>query len=155
MSRSARAIVPWLWLLLGLFCLRVFGQMLVVFAKVSFLPPLKEWQSGLLPYPVLLVSQFVIIALLSKVVADFTRGKGYFATPNAGLGRSLVYFGWIYLLGMALRYIIRMALYPEARWFGGTIPIFFHWVLASFVLLVGYYHRKAPATAVQSSAPER
>jgi len=150
MSRSARAIAPWLWLLLGLFCLRVLGQMLVVFAKVSFLPPMEEWQSGLLPYPVLLVSQFVIIALLSKVAADFTRGGGYFATPNARLAKGLVYFGWIYLLGMALRYIIRMALYHEARWFGGTIPIFFHWVLASFILLVGYYHRKAFATGTHS-----
>ena len=141
MSRPTRAIAPWLWLLFGLFCLRVLGQMLVVFAKVSFLPPMKEWQSGLLPYPVLLVSQLVIIAVFSKVAADFTREAGYFATLHARLGRSLVYFGWVYLLAMVLRYIVRMALYPEARWFGGTIPIFFHWVLASFILLVGYYHR--------------
>ena len=150
MRRPARAIAPWLWLLLGLFCLRVLGQVLVVFANVSFLPPMKEWQSGLLPYPVLLISQLVIIGVFSKVAADFTREKGYFARPNAKLAKGLVYFGWVYLLAMVLRYIIRMALYPEVRWFGGTIPIFFHWVLASFILLVGYYHRKASARGTQS-----
>jgi hypothetical protein len=33
-----------------------------------------------------------------------------------------------------------MSLYPEAHWFGGTIPIFFHWVLASFIIASGQYH---------------
>ena len=143
MSVSPRQRALWLWLLLGLFCLRVTGQMLVAFRHVSFLPPMQEWQSGLLPYSVLLTSQFLIIALLAKVAADFTRQRGYFAIPNARLGTGAVYFGWIYLAAMVLRYPIRMTLHPEARWFGGTIPIFFHWVLASFVLIVGYYHRRA------------
>lgn len=41
---------------------------------------------------------------------------------------------------MILRYVIRMSLYPDERWMGGSIPIFFHWILASFLLLVGQYH---------------
>jgi hypothetical protein len=73
---SAPRYALWLWLLLGLFCLRVLGQMLVAFAGVTFLPPMKEWQSGLLPYPVLLLSQFAIIGLFAKVAADFTQQKG-------------------------------------------------------------------------------
>lgn len=149
MNASTRRRAPWLWLLLALFCLRVLGQMLVAFWGVRFLPPMQEWQSGLLPYPVLLVSQFLIMALLAKVAADFTRQRGYFAIPNARLAIGAVYFGWIYMAAMVLRYPIRMALHPEARWFGGTIPIFFHWVLASFTLIAGYYHRststKSPA----------
>jgi hypothetical protein len=36
---------------------------------------------------------------------------------------------------------IRMNLYPDQRWIGGCIPIFFHWVLASFILISGKYHR--------------
>jgi hypothetical protein len=63
-----------LLLLLFLFCLRVIGQMLVAFLHVSFLPPMKEWFSGLLPYPELLVSQFLIILLFSKIWSDFHRG---------------------------------------------------------------------------------
>jgi hypothetical protein len=41
---------------------------------------------------------------------------------------------------MVIRYVIRMNLYPDERWFGGTIPIIFHCVLATFILLVGHYH---------------
>ncbi|MCI0350059.1 MAG: hypothetical protein L0Z53_11600, partial [Acidobacteriales bacterium] len=156
MSISARRRAPWLWLLLGLFCLRVTGQMLVAFWGVSFLPPMSEWQSGLLPYPVLLISQLLIIALLAKVASDFTRERGYFAIPNARLGTGALCFGWIYLTAMVARYPIRMTLHPEARWFGGTIPIFFHWVLASFVLIVGYYHqRAASASATATGAKSR
>lgn len=113
---------------------------MVVFWGVPFLPPMKEWQSGLLPYRVLLISQFLIIAVFCKVALDFTTESGYFLLPNARLGKGLFVFGSIYLGAMIARYIIRMALYPDQRWFGGTIPIFFHWVLASFILLVGTYH---------------
>jgi hypothetical protein len=35
-----------------------------------------------------------------------------------------------------------MYLHPEARWFGQTIPIFFHWVLATFVIILGLYHKR-------------
>jgi hypothetical protein len=150
MNGSARKYAPWLWLLLVLFCGRVLGQMLVAFWNVGFLPPMEEWHSGLMPYPVLLAAQFAIIVLLAKVAFDFTRGAGYFATPNRRLGKGLLWFGWIYLGAMILRYVIRMSLYAEERWFGGTIPIFFHYVLASFVLLVACYHRKAARAAVAS-----
>src|SRR5262245_54474475 len=42
---------------------------------------------------------------------------------------------------MVIRYVIRMALYPHERWTGGSIPIFFHWVLAAFLLVLAHYHR--------------
>ncbi len=39
--------------------------------------------------------------------------------------------------------MIRMYLCPVERWTGGSLPIFFHWVLASFLLIMGLYHRRA------------
>src|SRR6266446_4339934 len=60
----------WMWLLLGLFVLRVVGQMLVAFFGVSFLPPMGEWSSGLMSYPILLPVQWVIIALLTAFRLD-------------------------------------------------------------------------------------
>jgi len=66
---------------------------------------------------------------------------GLFVEPRRVFGRGVLYFGYVYLAGMVLRYVIRMSLYPEERWFGGTIPIFFHWVLAAFVILFGRFHR--------------
>lgn len=127
--------------LLFLFCLRVIGQMLVAFLHVPFLPPMKEWFSGLLPYPELLASQFLIILLFVKVCFDFYRRQGYFAKMSWRFGTNLWIFGWIYLSAMVLRYILRMSFYPDQRWFGGTIPIFFHWVLAAFLLVVAKFHR--------------
>lgn len=129
--------------LLSLFCCRVLGQVLVAFYNVSFLPPMQEWQSGLLPYPVLLGCQIAIIALLGKVCFDFARRRGLFVTPNPKLGSVLNKFGSVYLGSMMLRYIIRMSMLPDERWFGGCIPIVFHCVLASFVLLLAYYHSKS------------
>lgn len=67
----------WLWFLLALFCLRVTGQMLVAFFSVSWLPPMGEWYSGLIPYAWLLMSQFFIILVFGKVCTDFTRGEGF------------------------------------------------------------------------------
>ncbi len=139
LSREGR-YAAWLWLLLGLFCLRVGGQLLVALVPVSFLPPMEEWYSGLLPYGPLLVAQILIILLYGKVCLDFTRGRGYFVVPQRRLGIGLLVFGSLYLAAMIIRYVIRMSLYPDERWTGGSIPIFFHWILASFVLLVGQYH---------------
>lgn len=126
--------------LLLLFCLRVLGQILVAFLQVSFLPPMEEWMSGVLPYPELLTSQILIIVLYGKICLDFFRGRGFFVTPRRRLGTGLLIFGSLYLVVMIFRYVIRMSLYPHERWTGGCIPIFFHWVLSSFILVLGSYH---------------
>jgi hypothetical protein len=138
------------WMLLALlflFCLRVIGQMLVAFLHVSFLPPMTEWFSGLLPYPELLVSQFLIILLFSKVCSDFHRGAGYFVERSLRFSRNLGIFGYVYFSGMIVRYMLRMSLYPNQRWFGGTIPIVFHCVLATFILLVAHFNSRNASLA--------
>ena len=137
----SRRLAPWLWLLLFAFVLRVAGQMLVAFGGVGWLPPMDAWMSGLLPYPYLLPSQVVIIVLCAKVTLDFTRGCGWFVETRRVFGRGVLYFGYLYFAGMVARYVIRMSLYPDERWFGGTIPIFFHFVLAWFIILFGLWHR--------------
>jgi len=146
-SAAARCVA--LWVLAGLFFVRVAGQVLVEFWHVDFLPPSEEWQSGLLPYPVLLLSQIVILIVQAKVCVDFQRGRGITFEPRRRLGQFLRAFGSIYLVAMIARYVIRMARHPEERWFGGCIPIVFHWVLAAFVLTVAFHHLKcAPAGTV-------
>lgn len=127
-----------LWGLLLLFVLRVMGQLLVVFGRTPFLPPMDEWQSGLLPYRWLVFSQLVIIVLFGKVCLDMTRGRGFFARPRARLGSVLLVFGSLYFASMIIRYVVTMWLYPHRRWMHGCIPIIFHLILASFILLVGH-----------------
>jgi putative CocE/NonD family hydrolase len=38
-----------------------------------------------------------------------------------------------------------MAMFPSERWFGGTIPILFHIILASFMITIGLYHKRTGA----------
>ena len=139
---AAKRLAPFLWGLFFLFILRVIGQILVVLDLVDFLPPMEEWQSGLLPYKYLLASQIIIILFYGKICRDFSRGKGFFAVPFKKLGKGFMIFGAVYFISMVIRYILQMIIYPETRWFGGTIPIFLHFVLATFLILVGKYHLK-------------
>jgi hypothetical protein len=138
MSRAAV-----LWVLLGLFVLRVAGQLAVALGWAPFLPPMQEWYSGLLPYVPLLISQLLIIVLFVKICLDHGRGSGYFARPNAFFATPLWWFGWIYAAAMVVRYVVTMMWYPERRWTGGTIPIAFHFVLAAFLLILADHHRGA------------
>jgi hypothetical protein len=140
-AMRSRTYALWLCALLFLFCLRVAGQMLVAFAGVTFLPPMKEWYSGLLPYRYLLPAQFLIIILFTKICLDLFRGHGYFAVPRHRLGTSLRRFGIVYLIAMIIRYILRMSMYPQERWTGGSIPIFFHWVLAAYLLIWASFNK--------------
>lgn len=142
-AHRSQRFAPWLWLLLVLFAMRVLGQVLVAFLGVRWLPPMEEWMSGLLPYRYLLPSQLAILLLLGTVAADFGRGRGFFVEPRQAFARIAPVFGWIYLSSMVLRYAHSMTVHPERRWLGQTIPIVFHCVLATFVILFGRYHRGA------------
>jgi len=121
-----------LWALLGLFVLRVLGQVLVAFWGVSFLPPMEAWYSGLMPYQYLLPSQILLIVLMTWICVDFTRRRGPFYAARPLFATYWFYFAWIYLAAMIGRFL----------WFGLSIPVVFHWVLASFMLAVGFSHRK-------------
>ncbi len=136
-----------LWVLLGLFFVRVAGQALLglgILQAGGPLPPWDEWYSGLLPYPWLLVSQIAILALLTKASLDVTRGDGYFARPSRRLGGSLVVFGTVYAIGMGVRYLLRGSL---------SIPIVFHWVLAGYLLVLGEYHLRAAGAWYPARSP--
>jgi hypothetical protein len=125
-----------LWILLSLFALRVLGQLLVVAGLAPFLPPMDEWQSGLLPYPMLLASQLVILAVLTTICTQFSRGQGYFVRPHGWLATPLWITGWIYAIGMIVRYALLRR---------DAIPVAFHIVLASFLLAVAQHHRRRRA----------
>jgi uncharacterized protein len=131
---TSRMDAIWLWTLLGLFALRVLGQLLVVAGMAPLLPPMDEWQSGLLPYPMLFASQIVVLAILALVCVQFTRGEGYFVGRHAWLSMPLWIVGWIYALGMVVRYVLLRR---------DAIPVTFHIVLASFLLVVANHHRRA------------
>ena len=105
----------------------------------SFLPPFERWYSGLLPYSLLLPAQIALNVLMLKIVADFARRDGYFVRLKPRTGVVLQVLAGIYALFMVVRYVLTMALHPELRWFTGTIPIWFHFVLAAFIFTLGRY----------------
>ena len=124
-----------MWLCLALFIARVLGQVYVGLYKPKFLPPWEEWYSGLLAYPLLLLSQVLIIMWMTLIAYDSTRGSGLFYLQDASVIRGIRVFSLVYGTGMIARYCITMWREPARRWFKGTIPIWFHLVLTSFLFL--------------------
>lgn len=117
--------------LLVLFILRVAGQLLVLMAQPAWLPPMKDWYSGVVPYFILLPVQIGIIALMVAMI-----GQARLGIPDRQLSMGLIAFAVIYALGMIVRLVILRRRHPEYRWYeGGMIPILFHWVLAAFLVV--------------------
>jgi hypothetical protein len=76
-----------------------------------------------------------------------TRGHGRFARRRPRVGRALRWISYVYAGAMAGRYVLTVALRPERRWLGGTIPIVFHWVLAAYLFTLGRYHEASGEAA--------
>jgi hypothetical protein len=138
-ARRDRALV--LWLLTAVFFLRVLGQALVTCFEVGVLPPMAAWYSGLLPYPVLLPVQALILAAQIAIDRHVWRGDGFFAGPRPRWGRALRWVSYGYGLAMLVRYLVTRS---------HAIPVFFHEVLATYLFVLAGVH--LPATA---GAPAR
>lgn len=134
---SAR-FAPLLWVLLGLFLLRVLGQVVVMLAHPRWLPAAREWYSGLLPYPALLPIQIVFAWVMTWIALDFARGAGAMVAPRPTLGIVLVWLSYVYALGMVVRFVVWIRRPPERR--RAWIPIIFHIVLAAFLWTFASWH---------------
>ena len=139
MQFSHRVTSSWLWLLTGLFGFRVLAQLLVANVDVAFLPSFERWHSATMPYAMLLLIQVVILAVMGRTNTRYAT-QGLKTRPR--LGRGLLVFGVIYLLGMLLRLVLGLTLYTGHPWFSKVIPTIFHLVLALWVLSIGwiYFH---------------
>ena len=121
---------------------RVLGQATVALLGPGWLPPMQDWSSGLLPYSILLPAQVAIVVLQARISWDLWRGSGFFAHSYPRFGVGLRWFSYGYFEVMGVRYVVTMALFPERRWLGsGTIPIFFHGVLAVYLLAWSRFHK--------------
>ncbi len=121
-----------------LFFVRVAGQVVVLVRAPAWLPPMRQW--NLLPYRILLPIQLLFLALMAWIDYDLLREDGVAATQSPAFGWFLVGFSVLYAGAMAIRYAVRMRRRPGERWFGGTMPIVFHVVLAAYLLVLGAYH---------------
>jgi hypothetical protein len=130
------------------FLMRVVGQVLVASGEVTWLPSMEQWQSGLLPYPLLLLAQIVILCLQAWICRDLWQGRGYFASPHLRGARWIARFSYAYAAAMVARYVVTMWLHPEWRWFDHTIPIWFHLVLAAFLWTYSQFHLRRLASPI-------
>jgi len=134
---TERRYAPWLWLLTGLFALRVVAQPAALIFDDGFLPSFDSWHGGLLPYPVLLSTQLLILGWLARTAWRF---GAHAVTPNRSAGRLLLVVGCLYFAVMSVRLLLGATVLGEVRWFASPLPAFFHLVLAMYLLLVGYFH---------------
>ena len=108
-----------------LFAARVAGQALVAFFDIGWLPPMEAWYSGLLPYPILLPIQLVIVA--GQAALDWRVWRRGVA-PRPRVARALRGVSYVYALAMLVRLVLTRT---------HVIPIAFHWVLAGWLYTLG------------------
>jgi len=127
----------WLGILLLIFCFRVVAQFIQFINPVSFLPPFEDWQSGALSYEILVVSQILIIFVLLRFVVRVGNGN---ELPDRKSGQVYLIFGLAYLGLMLFRLGAGLTFATDHSWFSARIPTLFHLVLASFLILLGFFH---------------
>lgn len=147
---SSRDYARWLWLLLALFIVRVIAQPMALLTSARFLPPFESWHSGVLPYPVLVAAQLLIIAWFAHTAWRFSKGG---VTPRYRLGIWMLLFGGVYFATMLVRLVLGVTVLSSNRWFSSVLPTMFHLVLASYLLVYGHYHFRHAFTAPNTSPP--
>ena len=123
-----------LWLLTLLFAFRVVAQLASTVVDFPLLPPFGTWQSGILPYPVLLAFQILILGFMAVAVR---RTHGVAGTPNAWRHRLCLLLGSAYFTAMLFRLVAGQTFLADSSWFAKPLPTFFHLVLATFLLTLG------------------
>lgn len=129
-----------MWVLTVLLFGRVIGQLVVYFRAPKFLPPMEQWQSGLVPYWFLVFVQCIVLWLMASISVDFTRASGFWVEPHPLLGVIVLWWSYLYFAAMVVRYVARMRCRPDQRWLGGSIPIIFHGLVAVFQWMFAAHH---------------
>lgn len=119
------------------FLARVIGQIVVMLVEPAWLPGPEHWFSGILPYVFLLPAQILLLMFMTIITYDAVRHDGYWHVVEDKTRKILRVVAAFYFISMLARYAVTMLLVPELRWFGHTIPIFFHFVLAGYILVLG------------------
>lgn len=119
-------------ILLGVFVVRAIAQLIQAWAPAADLTAFDRWQPGTLPYPLLLGSQAIIIAV--GVWAAWAMWTGR-PEPQPRLGRIMVWIGWIYLVGAAFRFFAGLTFLSNVGFSDVQLPGFSHIVLAGMVLI--------------------
>ena len=129
-----------LWFITIVFLGRVLAQVFVGIYSPSYLPKMEMWYSGLMPYPILLTYQvFIYTCMIIFNFCLYMERGPLFLVLNDKTSIYYIYFGAVYFLLMILRFVIHKIKEPDIIWPRGSIPIFFHFFLAIYIILLGSY----------------
>ena len=121
--------------LLALFFARVLGQIVAATIAPPWLPPMRRWYSGLMPYRYLLPTQIVFLVVMAVTTLSIARRSAPLGTMAPAVGTWIIWASYAYALGMVVRSVRYASTPPERR--GVLIPIVFHFVLAAFLFTYG------------------
>jgi hypothetical protein len=128
--------------LLGAFLVRVAAQPAALLTGWSWLPPFAAWQSGALPYPLLLVSQLLLAAVMAYAVVGVAQHR---TEPRPAVGRWTWAAAALYGSVMLTRLVLGATAGRGHWWLDAPLPTVFHLVLTTFLVVYGHYHLRGHA----------
>ena len=131
---SSRVVL--LWAALGLFLLRVIGQVEVVLLAPDWLPSMEAWYSGLLPYPLLLPVQILLLMGMTVLAHIHTSRRSRSDAPAIRAAAVLRAVAMLYFGAMVVRLAVTVRNHGGEFYLHGGIPIAFHWVLALYRIVL-------------------
>jgi hypothetical protein len=144
-----RAHAALLAALMLLFAARVAAQLLQRLWPTPILPSFEAWQSGLLPYELLLASQSIILLAIAHQSVQIWRGR---TRPSRRVGAVLLVLGAIYMSASCFRLAAGLSFLSGERFFASHLPSLFHIVLAAVVLVLGDFHYRGAAQEASGRA---
>lgn len=134
---KSRAYSYWMMGFLGIFFLRICAQLVQAIYPITFIPDFYSWQSGAVPYPILLALQLVVVVFCVHMIKKFYTSS---VQENKTTGLIYLLIGGIYFFIMIFRLLAGLSFAADHPWLGAHIPTLFHIVLSFFVLAVGFFH---------------
>ena len=97
----------------------------------------QAWQSGALPYPVLLASQVLLAVWMAYAAAGVATGR---TRPDRAVGRRFAAAAAVYAAVMVPRLVLGLTVARGHWWLDAPLPTVFHLVLMTFLAVYGHYH---------------
>ena len=129
-TRSRHELV--LVVLMLAFAGRVVVQLVQLVHPVSRLPSFEQWQSGALPYGVLLAGQLAILGAQFHILGSVRAVHAMLSNRSHRVVRA---FAHTYLAVMVVRLLVGLSGAAPGSWFDAGLPTAFHLLLATFLLV--------------------
>lgn len=122
-----------------LFVFRMLAQLIELVIDIPFVPDFEHWHSGTVPYWRLLMAQIIILIFMIFAYKKFNSIQVKYSKLR---GKIYLIWGFVYLSAMMTRHVLGLTIYSESEWFTSFLSIYFHYILAIFLITIGVAHFK-------------